>query len=468
AAIGWLPSIARTHAVATEPFTTRAILKVVIVDVSNTTDYGPNREVRRIYYRPGFSPPYVPARIIPVSVLSMRRLLVLVTLVFISMPWLAAQQKPAAPGTAPAAMLTVDSIMRGSKLVGNPPTAVRWSKDSSKVYFSWQRAAEDRSSVYAVNKDGSGMRQLTPEEGRNLDVPQTGRFDRARKRVLTAEGGDVVIYDTQTGARRFVTRTSINETSPRWARHDTAITFVRDGNLYLVSLEGSETSFAQLANIIVPEATPAQTSFTPAGGRGAGGTGGRGGGADTGRGGGAGGGATETDAQRFLREQERQLIDFIRRQQESSTTGRGGGAAGGRAGGAGGGALPPPPPIAALTLGPRQNMLDLQLSNDERYVYVGVNERAEGTARGQDTPNYVTSSSYPEMIPGRPNVGDAQGRRLLAIMDVKNNKTVWADASAFAGVERKAKPSDPDAPRQLNWSMPDVSDDGAQGVVAVR
>ncbi len=386
----------------------------------------------------------------------MRRVLILVTVALASMPWLAAQQRgTSAPATTPAAMLTVDSIMRGPKLVGNPPTAVRWSKDSSKVYFSWQKASEDRSATYAVNRDGSGMRQLTPEEGRSLDVPQTGRFDRARRRVLTAEGGDVVIYDVQTGARRFVTRTAINETSPRWARSDSAVTFVRDGNLYLVALEGNETAFAQLTRLTAPDVTPAGAA---PGGRGAGAAGGRG----------AAGGA-ETEAQRLLREQERQLIDFIRRQQESTAAGRGAG--GGRAGGPGGagaGALPPPPPIPALTLGPRQNLLDLQLSSDERYVYVGVNELPEGTARGQDTPNYVTASSYPEMIPGRPNVGDVQSRRLLAIMDVHNSKTVWADASTFAGVERKAKPGDPDVPRRLNWSMPDVSDDGSQSVVTVR
>jgi dipeptidyl aminopeptidase/acylaminoacyl peptidase len=142
--------------------------------------------------------------------------------------------------------------------------------------------------------------------------------------------------------------------------------------------------------------------------------------------------------------------------------------AGGRGGGgAGGGAAnPAPAPIPALTLGPRQSLADLQISNDERYVYVGVTERPEGTARGQDVPNYVTSSAYPELIPGRPNVGDVQSRRLLAIMDVRQNKTVWADASAFAGVERKAKSDAPDGPRQLNWSMPDVSDDGQQSVVA--
>ena len=59
-------------------------------------------------------------------------------------------------------------------------------------------------------------------------------------------------------------------------------------------------------------------------------------------------------------------------------------------------------------------------------------------------------------------------RRLLAIVDVKSNKTVWADASSFAGVETKAKPADPDVPRVLDWSVPDVSDDGAHMVAAVR
>ena len=72
------------------------------------------------------------------------------------------------------------------------------------------------------------------------------------------------------------------------------------------------------------------------------------------------------------------------------------------------------------------------------------------------------------MIGGRTNVGDVQSRRLLAILDLKENKTSWADASAFAGVERKAKPSDPDVPRLLNWGAPDVSDDGTYTVVAVR
>ena len=31
--------------------------------------------------------------------------------------------------------LTVDRIMRGPKLVGYPPTGLRWSGDSSRLYF---------------------------------------------------------------------------------------------------------------------------------------------------------------------------------------------------------------------------------------------------------------------------------------------------------------------------------------------
>jgi hypothetical protein len=88
-------------------------------------------------------------------------------------------------------MLTVDSIMRGPKLVGNPPTAVRWSRDSSRIYFSWQRPDETRSSTWAVNRDGTGLRQLSQDESRSLDVPPGGRLDRAGRRLVTAENGDI-------------------------------------------------------------------------------------------------------------------------------------------------------------------------------------------------------------------------------------------------------------------------------------
>ena len=395
----------------------------------------------------------------------MRRLVTVLVLTFVATSWMAAEPQQSASKTAQP-MLTVDSIMRGPALIGASPSAIRWSRDSSKIYFNWQKAGEERSNTWSVNRDGTGLKELSAEENRAIELPRTGRYDRARRRLLDTENGDVVIYDAQSGARRQITRTAATETGPRWARNDTAVTFTRDGNLYLMSLEAGEAvTFAQLTDIVAaPPAAGAGAAGARGGGAGA--AGGRGGAAGGARGGGTGGAQTgDTDAQRLLREQERLLIEFLRNQRG----GRGGGGGGGRGGGGRGGAAPPAPtPIVRLNLTDRQSVTGLVMSADERFVYANVVQRPEGTARGQNTPNYVTASAYPEMIPGRPNVGDVQSHRRLAILHTRENRVTWADASAFAGVERKARPTDPDVPRILNWTLPDVSDDGAYSVVSVR
>jgi dipeptidyl aminopeptidase/acylaminoacyl peptidase len=335
----------------------------------------------------------------------------------------ARQQPPASPASSGnGQMLTVDSIMRGPKLVGTAPSDVRWSRDSSKVYFSWQKNDQTRPSTWEVNRDGAGLRQLTPEEARSIDVvPASGRLDRARRRVVAAQNGDIVVVDLAAGARRQITRTTAIETSPRWAHGDTAVTFVRDGNLYVASLDGSGPALTQLTDIV--SAPAAET----AGARGGAGRGG------------------ETASQRVLREEELRLIDHLRRDEEA---GRGRGDGAGR---------PLEPPIAHLQLGPRETLAEMQLSGDEKVVWLGIDEKPEGMAKPQDVPNYVTTSSYPEMIPGRTNVGDVRARRRLAVLDLASGKTVWADSSTFAAADRV-----------VDWSMPDASDDGSRSVIAVR
>jgi dipeptidyl aminopeptidase/acylaminoacyl peptidase len=84
-----------------------------------------------------------------------------------------------------------------------------------------------------------------------------------------------------------------------------------------------------------------------------------------------------------------------------------------------------------------------------------VNERAPST-KSTIVPNYVTDSGYTEDIPTRANVGEAQEKRTIGVLDVKTGKSVWADSS-FAGDKR-----------DLRWSMPIVSDDGKQVVASVR
>ncbi|MEZ5318842.1 MAG: prolyl oligopeptidase family serine peptidase [Vicinamibacterales bacterium] len=396
----------------------------------------------------------------------MRRILVSAALVVAGFTWSPAQPQAQAPAQTPVArMLTVDSIMRGPKLVGNAPSNVRWSRDSSTIYFSWQKPDADQASTWQVGRDGTGLRELSEDESRTLDTPPSGRPDPGGRRLITTEGGDVVIYDAETGARRQVTRTAATESSARWARGGRAVTFVRDGNLFLLSLEaGADPAELQLTDVVQAGGNGGGNANAAAGGRGAGG--GRGG-AARGRGAGAQGqgGGELTDAQRWLRTQEQDLLAYIREQVERRGQGRGG--RGGGRGGRGGGGGPAQEPIARFQLQPRQSLVDLQLTADEKYVWVVVNEQPEIPARGQETPNYVTESAYPEMIPGRSNVGDSQSQRKLAVLDLAGNRSVWADASAFAGMERKASPSDPDVPRILDWGTPDTSDDGSHTVIPI-
>ena len=63
-----------------------------------------------------------------------------------------AQKSSAGPQAGAAARfeLTVDGIMRGPKLVGWPPTALRWSADSQHLYFEWRKPGEEEASTYVV------------------------------------------------------------------------------------------------------------------------------------------------------------------------------------------------------------------------------------------------------------------------------------------------------------------------------
>ncbi len=389
----------------------------------------------------------------------MRRLpLLLVLGLTISASALIADQRATAPTATPAVMaLTVDSIMRGPALVGTSPGNIRWSKDSSKIYFSWQKAGAERTGTFVVNRDGTGLRELTTEEAANLDTPQAGRPDQAGRRLLVAESGDLVIYETSTGTRRQLTRTSANESDPRWAKNDTAVTFQRDGNLYLMALDAAaDPQFVQLTDIVAAGAAPT----------GGGGSGGRGA-AQSARGGGAGAGrGSETEAQRLLREEELKLIEFLRTRQQQAAAGRQGGEGRGGRGGAGGGAATQTP-IARFQLAERQSVAGMQLSGDGRYVWITVNEQPEVPARGQDTPNYITTSSYPEMIAGRPNVGDNLAVRKLAVLDTQQNKHVWADAASFAGTNYTAIPNATPTPRTVNWGGIDTSPDGAHTLISL-
>src|SRR5205814_9126441 len=59
--------------------------------------------------------------------------------------------------------LTVDSIMRGPKLVGYPPTAPRWSDDSSRLYLESRRPEHEDAGTSRVGRGRSRPRKHAGE-----------------------------------------------------------------------------------------------------------------------------------------------------------------------------------------------------------------------------------------------------------------------------------------------------------------
>ncbi len=324
----------------------------------------------------------------------MRSILSFVFVVALYLSPLAAAAQQAAP--AQKFDLSIDSIMRAQALVGYEPVGVRWSPDSKKIFFTWKRADEPRNadtSTYVVNADGTGLRKLSEDEARK-EAPPNGDRSEDMKSIVYVETGDIFLYNTETGERRQLTKTTDTEANPLFIGDQRSISFTRQNNLYSLSLDNG--TLEQL------------TDIRPAGGAG-GGPGGGGGGQNNSN--------TErkgTDSQEALKKEERALLEVIReraekreadeaKRKEREKDRR--------------------KPFQ-LTAG--QSTGQMSLSPDGKYVIVSVNQSATG-AKSTIVPNYVTESAYTEDIPARTKVGDVQGTGRVAILNVETGEQKWVD-----------------------------------------
>lgn len=314
--------------------------------------------------------------------------------------------------------------MRGPKLVGYAPSGLRWSGDSRRLYFEWRERDADETSTWVVNADGTGLRKLSDDE-RKAAPPAQAIWDREHRRALAVAAGNIVLIDAVAGTRQLITRTSTSESNPRWARNETAVTFTRDNCLYLVPLGEDADRLVQI-NDAGPKKRDPQT----------------------------------TDSQKYLEKEEESLIEAVKeadkrrkRNEERAEKEK----------------------LPLLELTERQTASDLMLAHSDQYVYALVADRANNAKRA-DVPRYVTTNGYTEVVPGRTKAGDSQDTRRLAILDLKTGKQVFAtlesdpaDASRVAPVAEPQTSTPAAQPRrELQWTMPLVSQDGKYAVSTVR
>jgi dipeptidyl aminopeptidase/acylaminoacyl peptidase len=348
--------------------------------------------------------------------------------------------------------LTVDNIMRGPALVGYEPIGVRWSHDSNRILFQWKQHTEKEIApmdTYTVNRDGSGLRKLTDEETRKLP-PALGDTTRDKRLMVYSNAGDLFTFDNETGKITQLTKTTDFETNPRFTQDGKRISFTRNGNLYVMSLDSG--LLVQLTDI--RSAAAPTTSAAPAvgGGRGFGG-GGRGQGG--GRGAAAGPAATDaapeargTESQEYLKKEQKELLQVVRdriEQRDDQQKKRTALDAANR---------------KPFTLQARQTVGGLQLTPDEKYVIASVFESAATPAKNTIVPNFISDSAYTEDIPGRSNVGDSQGTSRLAVVNVESGAVTWVDHG-----QKKAGGANP---REIQMNAPLWSEDGTKAVISAR
>jgi dipeptidyl aminopeptidase/acylaminoacyl peptidase len=292
-----------------------------------------------------------------------------------------AQNRPASQSKP--FQLTVDSIMRGPRLVGYPPTGVFWSQDSQRIYFRWKQADEPRlkeTSLYVVNRDGTGLRRLSDDEAKQAP-PANGELSKDKSMTVFTDEGDVFLYLHTNGTRRQITRTVDAETNAHFTFDQKRVYFTRQNNLYVMSLDGA--SLEQLTDIR-PGGSAVSGATPPKG----------------------------TDSQEYLKKEERALLDAVREraeqreEQEKKRKER--------------------EKRKPLNLPTGQNAVALTLSPDGKYVIATISEPATG-AKSTIVPNYVTESAYTEDIPGRTKVGDTQGRTRFVIIDVETGESKNVD-----------------------------------------
>ena len=278
--------------------------------------------------------------------------------------------------------LTVDSIMRANDLIGYEPSRPYWSQDSQRIYFRWKRAGEARlkeMDLYVVNRDGSGLRKLTEEEAK-LAPPAFAELSKDKRLSAFAEDGDIFLYDHVKNERRQIIATVEGENTPRFTADQKHLLFVRQNNLYRMSLDGG--ALTQLTDVRAGGGAPPDSP--PKG----------------------------TDSQEYLKKEERALLEVVReraqnreereaKQKQRQTR-------------------------KPFSVPGGQSVSSLQLSPDGKFVLATVIQPPTG-AKNSIVPNYVTESAFTEDIPARSKVGDTQGKSRLALIAVENGESKWVE-----------------------------------------
>src|SRR5258708_4972874 len=275
--------------------------------------------------------------------------------------------------------------MRGPDLVGTAPFNLQFGADGRYVYFRWRRPGIDTlDQDYRVTVAPPQRVEQLPRNALDTIPLANGAwsppFD-GRREVVVLKGDLWLVDQGGRGVKRRLTRTPRAESPPAWSADGRTVNFPRDNNPWAPDLRGG--SLEQLTDI---RRGPAPKAAGDAAGQ-----------------------------KQTLRDDQRELFDFIRRQvaeerlrADTDTVAT----------------------VKALYLADRQSVARLAVAPDGQFVLATITERprgdsTDGGGRQVQMPVWVTQSGYVETQQIRTKVGDAQPRQRVALIEVATGKVTW-------------------------------------------
>jgi dipeptidyl aminopeptidase/acylaminoacyl peptidase len=278
---------------------------------------------------------------------------------------------------------SIKNIMRGPELYGRPPADIRWSADNKWIYFNWVEPGSDwretpkRYRVRAVA--GSKPERVSPAQFDSAGAMVTAGKRSSNGRFMAVEyGGDIFVTDLQRGTSRRLTQTNARERQPEFSRDGSQVYFIRDNNVYSIDL--SSSLLKQLTDL--RQGPEPVDSAAPTGQRGR------------------------------IEQQQRDLFQVIRDRVRADSIAK---------------AERKERESRALKTYYTQRgeeLSEISPSPDANVILITTRTPATG-ARGNDIPQYVTKSGYTEDIHGRDNVGDAQNKGRVGLVNLTTGNLAW-------------------------------------------